>query len=489
LTYAVKNKQIQPWEDAGMRNGCVVVLDVGKTLSKLTIWSPERELIERRTHRNSRAVGSGYPALDVKGIGFWLAQTLAAYSRLGEITAIIPVGHGAAACLVNDDGSFLPSLDYEAEPPTEIKERYLKIRDPFAVTGSPGLPFSLNLGVQLLWLEAVAPEKFRRARIVTWPQFWAWRLCGVAATEVTSLGCHTDLWVPAERRPSPMAVAQGWDKQLAPLRHAGDILGCVTQEWSDRCGLPKDCEVICGLHDSNAALLATRGYPEIDGRECTVLSTGTWFVAMRSAATDAKIDLSSIPEARDCLINVDVSGRPVPSARFMGGRDVELLEVATGAQVDIANCGDALVNIAQTMVKNNVFAIPTFENGVGPFPKSVGRWVQRPSDQIGRRAVAGLYLALMANTCLDMIDSRETLVVEGRFATDAVFTRALAALRPSQKVFLSDVNNSLPYGALRLVDTGLAPSHVLTRVEPLPGDMTGHAALWRSTAQSDLTEA
>jgi len=467
-----------------MRKGCIVVLDVGKSLSKLTIWSPDRELLERRTHRNSRAVANGYPALDVKGIGFWLAQTLAAYAHLGEITAIIPVGHGAAACLVDDDGSFVPSLDYEAEPPTEIRERYLKMRDPFAVTGSPDLPFGLNLGVQILWLEHVVPEKFRRGRIVTWPQFWAWRLSGVAATEVTSLGCHTDLWMPAEHRPSPMAMAQGWAERLAPVRQAGDVLGRITKEWADRCNLPKDCEVICGLHDSNAALVATRGYPEIDGRECTVLSTGTWFVAMRSAAPGAKIDLSSIPEKRDCLINADVSGRPVPSARFMGGRDVELLEAAMGEKVDVATCGDALVNIAQTMAKNDIFAIPTFEKGVGPFPCSVGQWIQRPPDQIGRRAVAGLYLALMANTCLDLIDSKQTLVIEGRFATDQVFIRALATLRRSQKIYLSDANNSLPYGALRLIDANLAPPHVLTPVEPLSSDLTSYATSWRTKVQN-----
>jgi sugar (pentulose or hexulose) kinase len=467
-----------------MRKGCVVVLDVGKTLSKLTIWSPDRKLMERRTHRNSRAVGDGYPALDVKGIGFWLAQTLAAYAHMGEITAIIPVGHGAAACLVNDDGSFAASLDYEAEPPTEVRERYLRMRDPFSVTGSPLLPSCLNLGLQILWLEAVAPEKFRQARIVTWPQFWAWRLCGVAATEVTSLGCHTDLWMPGEGRPSPMAMSQGWGERLAPLRRAGEVLGCITREWAERCGLPQDCEVICGLHDSNAALAATRGYPEIEARECTVLSTGTWFVSMRSAAPGAKIDLSAIPEARDCLINVDVTGRPVPSARFMGGRDVELLEVATASKVDVVESAAMLVNVAQSIVKHAVFAIPTFEKGVGPFPHSPGHWVQRPPDQIGRRVAAGLYLALMSNTCLDLIDSRETLVIEGRFATDAVFTRALAALRPAQRVFLSDSNNSLPYGALRLLDADLPPPHALTPVEALPYDLRSYGEAWRSLAQA-----
>lgn len=29
-----------------------------------------------------------------------------------------------------------------------------------------------------------------------YPQYWALRLTGIAANEVTSLGCHTDLWNP-----------------------------------------------------------------------------------------------------------------------------------------------------------------------------------------------------------------------------------------------------------------------------------------------------
>jgi sugar (pentulose or hexulose) kinase len=272
---------------------------------------------------------------------------------------------------------------------------------------------------------------------------------------------------------------------LAPLRHANDVLGPVTEEWRTRCNLPHDCMVLCGLHDSNAALLATRGYPEIGDRECTVLSTGTWFVAMRAIAPDTKIDLTSLPEARDCLINVDVSGTPVPSSRFMGGREVELLELAGTAPVDSRANKDVLVSTAMSMAKNGVFALPTFQKGVGPFPGSVGYWIRRPSDQLGRRATAGLYLALMANVSLDLIGSKETLVIEGRFADDAVFTGALATLRRHQRVYLSDASNSLPFGALRLLDADLPPQAVLTRVEPFDYDLADYAATWRSMTQTE----
>ena len=464
-----------------LRQGCIVVLDIGKTLAKLTLWSPERRFLQRRIYRNKGGNAAGYPALDIRGIEHWLAEGLSAFARLGDIAAIIPVGHGAAACVVEGDELTLASLDYEAEPPDEICSRYRGMRDPFALTGSPLLPAGLNLGRQLLWLQTVAPDKFARGVIVTWPQFWAWRLSGVAATEVTSLGCHTDLWVPAQGKPSPMAVAAGWADRFAPLRQAGEVLGPVTREWIGRCKLPADCAVVCGLHDSNAALLAARGFAQIGERDFTILSTGTWFVAMRSMRERGKVDLASLPESRDCLVNVDVTGMPVPSARFMGGREAELLEMARFAPVDVAEQKDLFLRDVERMVRAGTFALPAFQKGVGPFPRAAGYWIRQPGDQISRRALVGLYLALVTGVCLDLIGSDEPVVVEGRFADDPIFAAALAALHP-HPVYKASAADSIAHGALRLVDPALPAQADLQRVEPLGVDISGYAAEWRSRA-------
>jgi sugar (pentulose or hexulose) kinase len=355
------------------------------------------------------------------------------------------------------------------------------MRNAFALTGSPRLPAGLNLGCQLLWLQTLAPDKFARGTIVTWPQFWAWRLSGVAATEVTALGCHTDLWVPSEGKPSPMAVMAGWAERFAPLRQARDVLGPATLEWRDRCELPDDCAVLCGLHDSNAALLAARGFPEVGEGGFTLLSTGTWFVAMRSVRERCKIDLASLPESRDCLVNVDVTGMPVPSARFMGGREAEILESPFCAPINVADYQDLLLLDVARSVQAGVFALPSFQKGVGPFPHDTGYWVRQPCDQISRRALAGLYLALLTGVCLDLIGCREPVVVEGRFADDPVFARALAALH-RHPVYKASAAESIAHGALRLVDPCLPSQAQLQRIEPLGIDIAGYAAKWRSMA-------
>jgi sugar (pentulose or hexulose) kinase len=463
-----------------VRRGFIIVLDVGKSLSKLTLWSPGRHMVSRRVRVNLSRTTDDFLYLDTPGITAWLEEVLAEFARMGDIAAIIPVGHGAAACLVDDMRISLPPLDYEARLPADLSDGYRAARDPFDLTGSPSLPGGLNLGAQLFWLENTEPSRARQARILTWPQYWAWLLCGIAATEVTSLGCHSDLWMPRTAEPSPLAVSRGWAGRLAPRRQAGDILGPVSDVWRNRCSLPKDCVVLCGVHDSNAALLAARQYPEIAGGACTMLSTGTWFIAMRRLAHDATLDFTSLTEDRDCLVNVDAFGTLVPSARFMGGREAEILE--DGPAIDARSSEEDLLRITTKMTSAHVFALPAFQNGVGAFPRSRGGWTARPRNQMERRAVTSLYLALMADTSLNLIGSQERLVIEGRFAADTVFARALAALRPNQTIYRSQIIDNVPLGALQLVDDRLPPQSALTQVAPLDSDLSGYAAQWRAMA-------
>lgn len=460
-----------------MRRDCTVVLDVGKTLAKLTVWSPEGDLLDRSTRPNERRVSpQGYAMLDVDGIAAWMVETLVSFARRHRIGAIVPVGHGAAVVVLEPDGGYIDPIDYEAPLPDDLRASYLAQRDPFGETGSPSLPGGLNAGAQLHWLEALVPDRFARGTIVPWAQFWAWRLCGIAASEVTSLGVHTDLWCPTEGRPSAMAERRGWAGQFAPLRRASDVLGPVSAVWRGRCGLAADCQVYCGLHDSNADLLAVRRHAAIGTRDHTVLSTGTWFIAMRSSPD--RLDLSALPERRDCLVNVNAFGAPVPSARFMGGRETEILEEGPD-HIDLAAHADELLQRAGEIVESGALALPSFQKGVGPYPDHDGRWIGRPGDQLGRRAAAGLYLALMTDTILDLIGSRDCLVIEGRFMEDPVFAGALAGLRSSQTVYLAPSANSLCQGALGLVADDLATRSELVAVEPLPYPVAPYAARWR----------
>lgn len=458
----------------------VVVLDLGKTLSKLTLWTRDGVLVDRRTRANARSTDSPI-ALDAAGIEPWMADTLASFATQGTIGSIIPVGHGAAAAIVRD-GRLIAAMDYETSGPAGVRATYDLQRDDFAVTGSPALPDGLNLGFQLHLLEAADPQALNNAAILLWPQYWAWVLCGVRAAEVTSLGCHTDLWRPARAEPSALAVRRGWAQRFPPLRQVGDVLGIILPEWADRTGLSRDVKIHCGLHDSNAALVAARAFPEIEGQEATVLSTGTWFVAMRTPGAGVSVDLSALPEARDCLVNVDAHGRLIPSARFMGGREIETLTGIDARRIDIAPAQPALLAAAPKVVEVGAMVLPSFAPGVGPFPHARGAWLAEPTDEYERRAAVSLYAALVADVSLDLIGAKERLVIEGRFAEAHVFVRALASLRPQTAVYVANAHNDVSFGALRLLNSSLQPQSTLVRVEPLSTDLSTYRQKWRAEA-------
>jgi sugar (pentulose or hexulose) kinase len=462
-----------------MKGRATIVLDIGKTLAKLSLWSAGGAMIERRVRANARVTTGSYAALDAAGIEAWLAEVLRDFSRLADVGAIIPVGHGAAAAIIRGDRLACPPLDYEDAMPESLRARYDVERDAFSDTGSPALPDGLNLGAQIFRLETLEPDLAKDTQILPWAQYWSWLLCGVAASEVTSLGCHTDLWNPLTGKPSALAERRGWAARLAPLRGASEVLGTLTPAWVARTGLPADTEVHCGLHDSNAALLAARGFAEIADSESTVLSTGTWFVAMRSPKDVASMDTSRLDEARDCLINVDALGKPTPSARFMGGREIETLIGLDTRRIDIAPDQPALLAALPDVLADGAMVLPTFAPGFGPFPQGGGRWIAEPGDHAARRAAVSLYAALVADASLGLIGTQERLLIEGRFAEGQVFVRALATLRPDVRVYTGKAHNDVSYGALRLLDAALPPAEPLELVAPLDVDLAPYRDRWR----------
>lgn len=465
--------------------GTFIVVDIGKTLSKVTLWTRGGRMIDRQVRPNVPCEHDGLRVLDVEGIGQWLRATLRGWSG-HPVEAIIPVAHGAGFAALDgaggNEGLLFPPLDYEQAVPEDVMADYRRERDAFTLTGSPALPDGLNLGMQVYWVARRHPEEMARATLVPWAQYWAWFLSGKAASEVTSLGCHTDLWCPADARFSPMAERFGWAERFAPVVKASDVVGTLRPEIAAETGLPATAQVLAGLHDSNAALLAARGFAEIARLEATILSTGTWFIAMRLAAETFSI--AALPEARDTLVNVDAYGWPVPSARFMGGREIESVIQIDTRRVDIRPDQPKLMDAVPGLLERGTMMMPTLAPGFGPFPHGKADWVDKPEEWAGtwyaRRAAICLYAAMVADTSLDLIGSKERLLIEGRFADAEVFVRALAALRPETEVYVANAHNDVSFGALRLINPLLQAQGGLRRVEPLEGDLMAYREKWRA---------
>jgi len=407
-----------------MKSDLIAVLDIGKTHARLSLIDAQSGaqvwIACRVNERKETSIGW---QLDIEGIECWLIEAFASAPDRDRICTVVPIAHGAAAVLIGDRGQILAAPDYEDPRFESVSEEYERERDTFTSTYSPSLPLGLNLGRQLFYLERRESKLFAQvAKILTFAQFWAWRLSGVMASEVTSLGCHSDLWRPQSRSFSSLASRHGWNTLFPPARFAGDTLGPARGSIAEIAGLPPSCRVVCGAHDSNASYLRHLVNRRRD--RFAVISSGTWTVLMANGA-----ELDRLRAERDTLANVDVFGSPVATARFMGGREYEAI-----ARTSEPPTFPAL----EKVIAKHAMALPTFAVG-GPFSKCKGRLLQADGlDDAERAALATLYVALMSDVVVEALDADGDIVLDGPLASNPLYGALLASLRPRSRVWGDD---------------------------------------------------
>lgn len=441
----------------------VAVLDVGKTNVKLVVHDLETgEDVFVRTQPNAVVDAPPYPHYDVEGMWTFFLDTLKAAAASQPVDAVSFTTHGATFALLSGDQLALPILDYEFRGPDVLDGAYVAARPSFAESFTPRLPGGLNAGAQLFWQSRTFPEAFAKVTaIVPYPQYWAFRFTGVLASEPTSLGVHTDLWAPERHGFSSFANAEGWNQLFAPMRSAFDKIGTVTADIATYTGLSADTPVYCGIHDSNASLL-----PHLLSRKppFTVISTGTWVIVFAVGG-----DASALDAGRDGLCNVDAFGNPVPSSRFMGGREFDLLTEGHAKKPTPED--------VQTVIEGGVMVRPTFVPGCGPFPNGKGSWSVDPASLTAgaRTAAVSLYLALVTRAAMAVAGAAGPIVVEGPFGRDALFAEALQQLT-SRPVLIAAGATGTSTGAAMLA-LGADGSPNLTGDRPVGGayDLAGLA--------------
>lgn len=446
------------------------VLDIGKTHAKLLLVDgPTGETVSCLERPCASIMRSSMRELDVAGIEQWLVTGLAESPYKAQVIALVPVAHGAAAALLSPSDRIITVPDYEDPLFESVRDAYRQVRDPFSDSLSPFLPFGLNLGRQLYFLQHRRPDLFGAATtLLLYPQYWAWRLSGMMASEVTSLGCHSDLWWPRQSHVSQMAVSFGWEALLPALRGADEVLGSISPQLARNTGLDPRCKVLCGIHDSNASYLC-----HLTGRALqepfSVISSGTWTVVMAHAA-----DLARLHEEFDMLAGVSALGSPVATARFMGGREYAAI---AGPDCHSVRADPAAV---ASVIAKGAYALPSFSSARGPFARHSASLVGADKlDGAERCALASLYCALMSDLLLDLLGSSGEVIIDGPLASNPVYGPLLAALRPRSAVCLADHRAGPAQCARNLL--GYAASDALLRSDPLEaGGLASYRSRWRS---------
>ncbi|WP_035655282.1 FGGY family carbohydrate kinase [Bradyrhizobium sp. STM 3809] len=439
----------------------IAVLDVGKSNLKLLVASDDGWPIETLSVPNSATTSDRYLAYDLAALEGWFLDALAEVARRHAIAAVVATAHGCSAVLTDGQSAVLPMMDYEAVSPPEIDDAYERMAPPYGEVFCSNGAGAMRLAKQLLWQQTAFPAEFARATCyLTTAQYLAMRLGGRAASEISQLAAQGHIWDAIREQPSSIMRARGWDRLLPPREAAGTVLGSVSDTVSRRTGLPAATEILCGVHDSNANLFR---YKAAGLRDVSVLSTGTWMICFNRGLDPAELD----PD-RAMVLNVDVDGEPVPSTLTMTGREYELIR-----RDHLAD--DAAVLAAMPrLCAQRTLALPSFVGDDGLFPgagrrgRIVGPSPMAPAEW---QALAALYAAFTASKCLDALASTGHVIIDGGFAANEPFARALATLRPDQRVSRSQSRDGTALGAAllwkRSSRTAPVPSVVLDEAVPL----------------------
>ncbi len=444
----------------------IAVIDVGKTNAKLVVVDAASgvELAVRSTP--NRVVSNGpYPHYDVDVLWHFFLHSLTEFAETPGFDAISVTAHGAAAALLGENGLAMPVIDYEHIYPDAVRQDYAQLRPDFAETGSPYLAGGLNVGAQIHYQKTQFPALFAGVKtVLIYAQYWVWRLTGTAVNEVTSLGCHTDLWNPRNGEYSSLVDKLELRPLLPPVRSAFDHIGDLLAPLKTQIGINRSVPVFCGIHDSNASLLPhlmTRTSP------FSVVSTGTWVVLFAVGG-----HLDQLDQQRDTLANVDAYGKAVPSARFMGGREFDLL---TG--------GNAVAPDAETLervIRDQVMILPGLAKGTGPYPNRVANWPNgEPGNPAERTAAASLYTAMMTAISLELIGSAGATIIEGPFSRNALYLSALCNLTQREVISLPGGSTGTSLGAALLAGATIPAPTNTGNVQPLDNAFDAYAKAWR----------
>ncbi len=298
-----------------MKLPVIAIFDAGKTNKKLLLFNGQYKVVYEESIQLAETTDEdGFVCEDVYSLTQWIKESFAKVCDDEQyiIKAVNFSAYGASFVhLDNELNPFLPLYNYLKSYPEKLKQQFYDSyggESLFAKeTASPVLG-SLNSGMQLYRLKYEKPAGFKQIKYsLHLPQYLSFILSGKAFSDITSIGCHTNLWHFQQNDYHRWVKEEGVELKLAPVLNCEEITGYVNG----------DIAVGIGLHDSSAALIP---YLQAFREPFILLSTGTWCISLNpfnyAPLTDYEL-------YHDCLCYLTYQGMPVKASRLFAGHEHE----------------------------------------------------------------------------------------------------------------------------------------------------------------------
>jgi sugar (pentulose or hexulose) kinase len=425
----------------------IAVFDVGKTNKKLFLFNEAYQIVFEQSSQFDEIVDEeGDPCEDVNKLRFFIEDGLRTVLALKEfkVRAVNFSGYGATFVYLDENGNQIGHLNNYLKPyPPALNKQFYNTyggENLFSFQTASPLLGSLNSGMQLYRTKYQTPELFNRLKYALHlPQFLSYLLSGKPFSEITSIGCHTNLWHFQNKDYHHWVRREGILQKLPPLVPSDMVVQPVNPAHTHSVGV--------GLHDSSSALIP---YLVSFKDPFVLISTGTWSITLNpfNQTPLTKEELES-----DCLCFLQYSGAPVKASRLFAGhfhavqvdRIASYFNQSKERYFSLAFDPDILPRIETTfrptkantpaLLKDLRFA----SRELSGFTTDTEAYHQLIFDLVVQQYVS-TQLVIKGT-------SVKKIFVDGGFSNNNVFMNMLAGFFPGMEVFASSIPQATAIGA------------------------------------------
>ncbi len=301
-----------------MKIPVIAIFDIGKTNKKVFLWNQSYQIVFEKTENFDEIIDEdGFATENLSAVVQWVLEIFSELmeSDKFEIKALNFSGYGASIVYVDENGNAnLPLYNYLKPFPTTLSSNYYTAYGSKELiaqeTASPVLGH-LNSGMQVYSIKYLKPEKWNQIKwVLHWPNFLSSLFTHQFYAELTSIGCHTQLWDFSKNDYHHWVYSEKINEKLPPLVEG-------TQTFPLAIG-QKNIPVGAGLHDSSSALFP---YLSSSKDEFILISTGTWCISLHPFNSTL---LTDVELQNDVLCFMQMNGKPVKASRLFAGNEHEI---------------------------------------------------------------------------------------------------------------------------------------------------------------------
>jgi L-fuculokinase len=410
----------------------IAIFDIGKTNKKLFLFDEAYNIVlEKSVKLNEITDEDGDRCEDVNALTQWIQNCFYEIQLNNgyEIKAVNFSSYGASFVHLGKKGQpVAPLYNYLKEFPESLKKQFY---DDYGgeitfsmFTASPVLG-NLNSGMQLYWLKYDRPTRYDEIELsLHLPQYVSYLFNKQPASDLTSIGCHTNLWNFPMNTYHHWVQAEGIDEKLAPIKPSDSVTLIQSNGRYIPCGI--------GLHDSSAALIPYLiNFPE----PFVLLSTGTWCISLNPFTDDP---LTAEELKKDCLCYLSYKGTPVKASRLFAGFEHEKQTQRLAQHFRTSEDHYKTLGYNPELARNTGIDFLQQEN-LSVYPSYEEAYTQLIRSLVSQQVLSTRLI--LSNTPVKRI------FVDGGFSKNPIFMHLLASSFPDIEVYAASMAQASALGA------------------------------------------